>query len=402
MTTEADAAETIAVFVGVDVGKETHYAVALDRAGQRLLGRGLPNDEGQLRALLTELQRVGPVLLVVDQPASIGALVVAVAQALGMLVGYLPGVRMRRLADLHPGEAKTDARDALVIAEAARSLPHTLRTLDLPDEALAALRLLCGFDDDLRQQITATSNRLRGLLTQLHPALERVLGPRLDHPAVLELLQQTPTPQALAALGERRLVTRLKVLAPRLAAGLAREIIQALGEQTVVVAGTAVAGQVIAGLAAQLALLRQQRDHLAVQVEALVAAHPLSPVLLSLPGVGSGTAARLLTEVAGRSFQSAAQLASYAGLAPVTRQSGRSQHTAHAARRGNKRLKQALYASAASVIGHPSSQSYYRRKRAEGKRHTQAVLALARRRVDVLYAMLRDGTCYTPPPAQAA
>lgn len=288
MMTDADA---IAVFVGVDVGKATHYVVALDRAGQRLLGRGLPNDEAKLRALLTELQRVGPVLLVVDQPASIGALVVAVAQAMGIAVGYLPGLTMRRLADLHPGEAKTDARDALVIAETARNLPHTLRALTLPDDALAELRVLCGFDDDLRQQLTATSNRLRGLLTQLHPALERVLGPRLDHPAVLELLQRSPMPQPLAALGERRLALRLKAKAPRLAASLASAIIQALGEQTVVVAGTAVAGQVIAGLAAQLTLLHQQRAELAVQVEVLVDAHPLAGVLLSLPGVGSGTAA---------------------------------------------------------------------------------------------------------------
>lgn len=394
MGTEPD---QIAVVVGVDVGKETHYAVALDRTGRRLLSRGLPNDEAKLRALLTELQQVGPVLLAVDQPASIGALVVAVAHAMGIAVGYLPGLTMRRLADTFPGEAKTDARDALVIADAARSLPHTLRSLALPDEAMAELRLLCGFDDDLRQQLTATSNRLRGLLTQIHPALERVLGPRLDHPAVLALFQKYSTPQALQALGERRLGRRLTAKAPRLATRLAHDIMQALGEQTVVVAGTAVAGQVIARLAAQLTLLRQQRADLAAQVETMVAAHPLSVVLLSLPGVGSGTAARLLTEVAGRTFTSAAQLAAYAGLAPVTHQSGRSQHGERRARRGNKRLKQALYTSAASVIGHPSSQPYYRRKRAEGKRHSQAVLALARRRVDVLYAMLRDGTCYIPP-----
>jgi transposase len=394
--------ERIAVFVGVDVGKATHYAVALDRAGQRLLRRSLPNDEAKLRGLLGELQAIGPVLVAVDQPASIGALVVAVAQAMDIAVGYLPGLAMRRLADLHPGEAKTDARDAWVIAETARSLPQTLRSLALPDEGLAELRVLCGFDDDLRQQLTATSNRLRGLLTQIHPALERVLGPHVDHPAVLELLQRASTPQALATLGERRLATRLKAKAPRLGAQLAHAITQALTEQTVVVAGTAVAGQVMAQLATQLTLLSHQRAELAAQVEGLVAAHPLSGVLLSLPGVGSGTAARLLTEVAGRTFQSAAQLASYAGLAPVTRQSGRSRHGERAAHRGNKRLKHALYTSAASVINHSSSQSYYRRKRAEGKRHPQAVLALARRRCDVLYAMLRDGTYYSPPTAMAA
>jgi transposase len=82
---------------------------------------------------------------------------------------------MRRIADLHAGEAKTDARDA-AIAEAARSMPHALRSLRLDDEQLAELTMLCGFHDDLADQITQTSNRIRGLLTQIYPALERVLG----------------------------------------------------------------------------------------------------------------------------------------------------------------------------------------------------------------------------------
>ncbi|MGF6735670.1 hypothetical protein OKW50_007843 [Paraburkholderia youngii] len=43
---------------------------------------------------------------------------------------------MRRIADLHAGEAETDARDAAIIAEAARSMPHTLRSLRLAAEPL--------------------------------------------------------------------------------------------------------------------------------------------------------------------------------------------------------------------------------------------------------------------------
>lgn len=55
---------------------------------------------------------------------------------------------MRRIANLHAGEAKTDARDAAIIAEAARSMPHTLRSLRMTGEQLAELTMLCGFDDD--------------------------------------------------------------------------------------------------------------------------------------------------------------------------------------------------------------------------------------------------------------
>lgn len=91
-------------------------------------------------------------------------------------------------------------------------MPHTLRSLRLADEQLA---MLCGFDDDLAAQVTQTSNRIRGLLTQIHPALERVLGPHLDHPAVLDLLERYPSPSALAAASEKTLANRLTKLAPR-------------------------------------------------------------------------------------------------------------------------------------------------------------------------------------------
>lgn len=117
-------------------------------------------------------------------------------------------------------------------------MPHALRTPRLADDALAELMLLCGFDDDLVAQITQVSNRLRGLRTQIHPALEGILGPHLDHPAVLDLLQRYLTPAALAAVGRQRLITRLKKHAPRMAERLAEGICQALSEQHVVVPGT--------------------------------------------------------------------------------------------------------------------------------------------------------------------
>lgn len=385
------------VFVGLDVGKSDHHAVALDRGGKVLFDRALPNDEARLRSILADLSEHGRVLVVVDQPATIGALPVAVARECGVVVGYLPGLSMHRIADLHPGQAKTDARDAAIIAEAARSMPHTLRSIALDDEQIAELSMLCGFDDDLRAQITATSNRARGLLTQIHPALERVLGPHLDHPAVLDLIETWPTPADLAAAGTRRITARLRRGAPRLADRLAAQITAALGEQTVVVTGTKAAAVVLPKLAAQLTTLRTQRSEVAAKVEELVDDHPLHLVLMSMPGVGIRTAARLLTEIVGKQFTSAAHLASYAGLAPVTRRSGTSIRGEHPSRSGNKVLKRALFLSAFAALRDPVSRAYYDRKRAEGKRHNQALIALARRRRDVLFAMLRDGTLYDPP-----
>ena len=394
--------EEIAVFIGVDVGKGTHHAVALDRLGKRLFDKALPNDEEKLRTVIAGLKVHGRLLLVVDQPATIGALPITVARAEGIQVAYLPGLAMRRIADLHEGEAKTDARDAAIIAEAARSLPHALRALPQTDEALAELTLLCGFDDDLAGQITQVSNRIRGLLTQIHPALERVLGPRLDHPAICDLLQKYPSPQALAATSEKRLATHLSKLAPRLAKTLPAEILKALREQTVVVPGTQAVSLVLPKLAQQLGALRQQRAELAHEVEQRVLAHPLTPVLMSMPGVGIRTTARLLTEVTPRPFASAAHLAAYAGLAPVTRRSGSSIRGEHPSRRGNKILKRTMFLSAFAALRDPISRAYYDRKIRQGKRHNQALIALARRRSDVLYAMLRDGAFYQATPTANA
>lgn len=69
----------INIWVGLDVGKGEHHACALNADGKRLFDKPLPQDEAKLREVLTSLQGYGSVLLIVDQPNTIGALPVAVA-----------------------------------------------------------------------------------------------------------------------------------------------------------------------------------------------------------------------------------------------------------------------------------------------------------------------------------
>ena len=203
--------------------------------------------------------------MVVDQPATIGALAVAVAQDMGITVGYLPGLSMRRIADLTPGSAKTDAKDAAVIAQAARTMPHTLRAVTTSDEEAAALSMLTGFDLDLARQVNQTANRIRGLYTQIHPALEAVVGPWLEHDAVLEVIAAWPTPADLKRAGKARIDARLKKHGCRRHAAWAGQIVSALEHQTVVVAGTDAAGTVLPHLARQLIALHAQRADVAAQ-----------------------------------------------------------------------------------------------------------------------------------------
>jgi transposase len=386
-----------AVFLGLDVGKGEHHACALDPSGKKLHDKPLPNDEQRLRALFAQLSKHGRILVVVDQPASIGALPVAVARASGCQVAYLPGLTMRRLADIHPGNAKTDARDAFVIADAARTLPHTLRRVDAGDETLAELEVLVGFDDDLASEATRLANRIRGLLVTIHPALEKALGPRLHHPAALELLARHGGPGGLRAAGRDQLLATARPLAPRMAGRLVTEILSALDAQTVIVPGTAAAQTVLPRLARSLASVHDQRGQVAAQVEEILDAHPLAGVLISMPGFGIRTAARVLLEIGDiAAFPTPGHLAAYAGLAPVTRRSGSSIHGEHPPKGGNKALKRAMFLAAFASLHDPLSRAYYDRKRAEGKKHNAALICLARRRSDVVYAMLRDHQPYQP------
>lgn len=390
---------SIGVYLGLDVGKGEHHATALTLAGTRVFDKRLPNNEPKLREVFAKLQaRHGTVLVVVDQPASIGALPLAVARDMGCRIAYLPGLTMRRVADLYAGEAKTDARDAAIIADVARTMPHTLRELASTDEMVAELEMVVGFDDDLAAEVTRTKNRLRGLLTQIHPSLERVLGPRLEHPAVLALLERFGSPAQLRKAGRRRLLTLIRPKAPRMAERLVDDLFATLNEQTVIVPGTDAAALIVPALTTSLRLLLDQRQMLAARIEELLETHALSPVLFSLPGIGIRTAARILIDVGdGSAFPTAGHLAAYAGLAPVTRRSGSSIRGESPSQRGNKQLKRAFYLAAFASLSQPESRAYYDRKRLEGKHHVAAIVALARRRIDVLFAMLRDGTLYQPP-----
>lgn len=390
--------EEIDPWIGLDVGKSDHHATVIAAVGGRLFDRPVRNDEAAIEKLLDDAGLNAA--LVIDQPGSIGTLAVALARRRGIPVAYIPGLVMRRASELYPGEAKTDRKDSFVIADTARIHQARIHWLTEGDELLQELSVLGGYDDDLAHDRTRTANRLRDMLLQASPAVERVLGPRLDHAAVRALLERYPTPSAMRAAGKRRLLRIVQPRAPRMGERLVDELVAALAAQTVEVPAEATIGRVIRDLAIELTRLAAAREQLARDIEAVFARHPHAPVLLSIPGIGARTGARILTEVGDVTrFPTAGHLAAYAGLAPVTKQSGSSIRGEHRSRRGNHRLKNALWLSAFCSLHHPPSRDYYAMKRAQGKQHNAAVLCLARRRCDLIHKMLRTGLTYGELPA---
>lgn len=392
------------ISIGLDVAKDIHWATALDDRGQVLLDRRVPNTPGDILQLIADLDELeGERTVGVDVLGGIASLLCALLLAAGERVVHVPGLAVNRgRQGTVGGENKSDPRDARVIADQVRTRTD-LRSVT-PEEAVGVeLRLLVRRRRELVIDQTRRLARLRELLVTIHPGLERRLD--MTTKSALFLLTRYVTPGEIRRAGATRItrfLRRCKHL--RQPETLAARALDAAREQDIALPGETLTARFCRELAADALQTRERIADIDRQLKEAVHAHPDGTLVLSLPGMGDTLTAEFLVEAGPLTrFPSADALAAAAGLAPVLRQSGkvRFHRRAHS---GNKALKRVFYQSAFCALGQPDSRAFYDRKRSEGKRHHQAVLALARRRVNVLWAMLRDRRPYKlrPPKTMAA
>jgi len=269
-------------------------------------------------------------------------------------------------------------------------------------EDLEEVRVLVGHRADLVQERVRRITRLRGLLAEVFPGMEAALDLRKQGP--LLAVTRVATPAAARRLGKARLARWLKARGSLKSESLAERIVRAAHGQRHKTPAAGVKAALVAELASEVLRIGRRLDELDARLEELVEADPRGAVVRSLPGMGLVLTAEFLAEAGDPSrFGSADRLAAAAGLVPVLRTSGKVSYHRRA-RKGNRALKRVFYRSAFCALScHGPSRDYYLRKKgAEGKRAQQAVVALARRRVNVLWAMLRDGRPYVDPAATAA
>jgi transposase len=321
------------------------------------------------------------------------ALLLALLWERNQRVLYVPGLTVDRARDTYRGESKTDARDAHVIADQARMRPD-LSELAPGEQELAELQLLLAHRRDLITDQGRIITRLREALLSLFPALERALD--LNSKGPLILLTHYQSPAQLRRAGHKRIAAYLRSRGVKGSTSVAHKALSAAKAQSVTLPAQEVASRIVAELAKDVLGLKERVESIDEETGQRFFARPEARILTSLPGMGPILGAEFLVAVGDiRAFESADRLAAYAGLVPVARDSGKRVGNNKRMRGGNKTLKRVFYQSAfASLRSAPESRVFYERKRAEGKRHTQALIALARRRVNVLWAMLRDGTTF--------
>ncbi|MGW6413411.1 IS110 family transposase [Streptomyces vinaceus] len=395
------------IWAGTDCGKIYHHCLVLDAEGTTLLSRRVANDEPELLKLLADVLALAGgdrATWALDMTGGEPGLLIALLVNHGQELLYIPGRAVNRATDGYRGEGKTDARDALVIADQAR-MRRDLQPIRPGDEASIELGLLTSRRVDLVTDRTRTINRLRSALASMFPALERAL--ELSNAGPLVLLTGYQTPASIRRCGASRLATWLSNRKVRGAQALATAAVEAAERQHTAVIGEKPIAKMVHTLAKEVMALNEKVAEIDKLIEGRFREHRLAEVIESMPGIGPLLGAEFLAAVDGDldAFPTPDRLAAFAGLAPAPRDSGKTSGNLHRPKRYHRRLQRVFYTSALiSIRCDANSRKFYDRKRAEGKRHVQAVIALARRRVNVIWALIRDQRCYqvTPPVTNAA
>lgn len=383
-------------FVGWDWARDHHDGVVVDGHGTVVEDFRIDDTaEGWQRAK-ERLARYPDLAVAIE--TSSGAVVERLLEAGFAVFPVNPKAAKRYRERKAPSGTKTDRLDAWSLADALRLDGHTWRPLKPDDPLTLELRLLCRDEIALIEQRTALICQLRAALHEYYPTALKAFDDWTAR-ASWAFVERFATPRALAAAGKRqwekflhshKLYHSKALYAKRLELFAAAE--QFCGSVGMVNAKSLLA----VTLAAQLRVLEDHLDRYRETIAELFGRHPDHDLFGSLPGVGEKLGPRLLTALGDdrARFDSAEGLQCYAGTAPVSYQSGQVRQS-RVRRACQKGLRSTVHLWAnLSRAACPWAETYYRKKRAEGKSHACALRCLGQRWLKILWKMWQTRTPY--------
>jgi transposase len=397
-------------FVGIDWATAQHEVAVVDAEGSLQGQRSIEHSGHGIAEFvdwLLELTGGDPHRIAIAIETPRGALVETLVER-GLAVYAINPKQLDRFRDRHTvAGSKDDRRDALVLAHSLRTDLLLFRRVATDDPIVVELREFSRMDDELVEERNRLTNRLREQVYRHFPQLLR-LCPAADERWFWDLLELAPTPAQAQRIKPAQIGRVLRQ--NRIRRLQTKEVVAVLRSRPVHVApGTAEAASAhIRLLLPRLRLLDQQLRSLQERMKALLDQlslpddspgqkneHRDAAIVLSVPGIGTKTAATMLAEAWQPLEQrSHHQLRALTGIAPVTRQSGKSKLVLRR-RACNPRLANALY-HAARVHSQcvPAAKARYALLRQRGHSHGRALRSIADRLLRIVIAMLRDGTLY--------
>jgi transposase len=387
-------------FTGIDWAAETHAVCVLDAAGKIAAEFTIEHSADGIATLIHRLARCGaPGNLPVALERPDGRLVDLLLEAGHPVVPVKPNaIKTWRDGEVLSG-AKSDAGDAVVIAEYLRLRAHRLRIVAPYSDETRALRTVVRARGDLVEMRVVATNQLSALLEAHWPGAKAIFAD-VESPVSLEFLTRYPTPAAAAHLGEKRMAAfcvKHGYCGRRTAAELLARLRSAPAGTTLESLTEALRDAVLAAVGV-LTALNAAVKNLDRSIAAHLGEHPDGAIFTSLPRSGQVNAAQVLAEWgdARQAYEHPDSVAALAGVTPVTSQSGK-HRSVHFRWACNKRFRVAVTTFADnSRHASPWAAKIYNDARASGKDHPHATRILARAWIRVIYRCWIDGTPYDP------
>lgn len=385
------------VTAGIDWATADHAACVVDSAGRVLDRISVAHDRAGIRRLIAALRSAGAAEVAIERGE--GVLVDALLAA-GLAVVVISSRQVKNLRSRYGSAgAKDDRFDAFVLADVLRTDRGRLRPLVPDSPATLALRSAVRARRDLVAHRISACNQLRAHLAASFPAGASLFS-ELDSQISLAFLSRFGSQDAAGSLAEEGLAAWLQALPRRGNAPRPGQLLTRLQAAPAGATGAdgAARAVVTSALTATLTTVAGQVRTLEAEIASQLAVHPDAHVFTSLPRAGTLRAARLLAEIGdcrGR-FPDPDSLAGLAGVAPVTRQSGK--HSSAGFRWAvNRQLRDAVCNFAADTRhASPWAAGLYDAARERGKDHPHAVRILGRAWIYVIWRCWRDGTAYDP------
>ncbi|TGA88452.1 IS110 family transposase [Streptomyces sp. MZ04] len=385
-------------YVGIDWASNEHAVCVLNEDGRTRCAFTVPHTAAGFAELVRRLAKFGDAEstpVAIERPD--GRLVDLLLEAGHPVVPVKPNaIKAWRDAEVLSG-AKSDPGDAMVIAEYLRLRHHKLSQARPLSNQTKALRTVVRTRDDVVRLRVMATNMLSALLDSFWPGAKALFAD-VESPIALDFLARYPTPAS--ALGEKRMAAfcvKHHYCGRRSPAQLVERLRSAPAGVMDPDHGEAGRDAVIALVAVLRALGTVKKD-LDRSVAAHLAQHPDGHIFTSLPRAGLVNAAQILAEWGDSraAYADADAIAAFAGVAPVTRASGRMRGVSFRWA-CNKRLRSALTTFAGnSRHSSPWAADVYQRARARGMDHPHAVRVLARAWIRVIHRCWLTNEPYQP------
>ncbi len=381
---------------GIDIGAETHVVAAVDDDEAVLLRPTRVSEDAVGYARLREtLGDPADALLVMEATGHYLQNLFAFLMAEGFQIALVNPLRTNRFAQEDLSRTKTDALDALAIARFARQKRPAPVTL--ADEAMQDLRELVRLRDRLVSETTERLNQLHRMVDLGFPEFTRLVK-TLDGPLATALLARFPTARSFASAKPAHIAKIVYASRNKVGEELAHALIAAAKTSVGAHHGEPYKLQV-GYLCEDLEVLRRRLRAVSTDIDGFIAKHEVGKLLVTIPGIGPQTAARILAEAGDPArFSSGAALACFVGLVPALKHSGK--HTparAPISRIGNARLRRGLYMpTLAAVKRNPWLRAFYQRLVAAGKPKKLALTAAARKLLHAVYSVAKNRKPFVP------